>query len=116
MWGCLAKVPASLPKKIKTVENAFIIVVCLYVDYMLTLGANIKVIKSTKRILSNNFNMKDLGVADIILGIKIIKTSDGISYLTHIRGQDDKKIQVTGDQREYRSFSPTHIPSQEYRN
>jgi len=33
-----------------------------------------------------------------------------------LRGQDDKKIQIKGDQREYISFSPIHIPSQEYRN
>ena len=28
--------------------------------------------------LVNNFDMKDLGVSDVILGIKIIKTSNGI--------------------------------------
>ena len=43
----------------KTVENAYIIV-CLYVDYMLILETNIEVIKSIKRMLSNNFYMKDL--------------------------------------------------------
>jgi len=46
---------------------------------MLILGTNTKVIKSTKRMLSNNFDMKDLGVTDIILGIKITRTSDEIS-------------------------------------
>ena len=46
---------------------------------MLILGTNTKVIKSTKRMLSNNFDMKDLGVADVILGIKITKTLDRIS-------------------------------------
>jgi len=60
------------------VENAYIIDY-LYVDGMLIRRTNIKVIKSTKRMLSNNFDMKDLGVADVILGIKIIRTSDEIS-------------------------------------
>ena len=46
---------------------------------MLILGTNIEIIKSTKRMLSNNFDMKDLGIADIILGTKITKTPDGIS-------------------------------------
>ena len=46
---------------------------------MLILGTNIEIIKSTKRMLSNSFEMKDLGVADVILGIKITRTSDGIS-------------------------------------
>ena len=62
----------------KTVENVYIIVY-LYVDDMLILGTNIEVIKSTKRILSKNFDIKDLVVANIILEIKIIKTPDGIS-------------------------------------
>ena len=46
---------------------------------MLILGTNIEIIKSTKRMLPNNFNMKDLGIADVILGIKITRTPDGIS-------------------------------------
>ena len=62
----------------KIVGNACIIV-CLYVDDMMILGTNIEVIESTKRMLSNNFDMKDLGVADVILGIKIKRTLDGIS-------------------------------------
>ena len=50
----------------KTVRNACIIVY-FYVDDMLILGTNIEIIKSTKRMLSNSFDMKDLGVADVIL-------------------------------------------------
>ena len=50
---------------------------CLYVDDMLILGTNIEVIKSTKKMLFNNFDMKDLRVNDVILGIKITRTSDG---------------------------------------
>ena len=44
----------------KTVGDACIIA-CLYVDDLLILETNIEVIKSTKRMLSNNFNMKDGG-------------------------------------------------------
>ena len=62
----------------KTVGDVCIIV-CLYIDNMLILRTNIEAIKSTKQMLSNNFDMKDLGVADVILGIKIIRTPDGIS-------------------------------------
>jgi len=76
--GCLAKVPAPLPKKTKTVENTYIIV-CLYVDYMLILGTDIEVIKSTIRMLSNNFDIKNLGITDVILRIKIIRTPNVIS-------------------------------------
>jgi len=62
----------------KTVRDACFII-CLYVDDMLILRTNIEVIKSSKRMLSNNFDMKDLGVVDVILGIKITRTPDRIS-------------------------------------
>ena len=52
----------------KTVGDVCIIV-CRYVDDMLILETNIEVIKSIKRMLSNNFDMKDLGVAEVILRI-----------------------------------------------
>ena len=62
----------------KIVENECIIV-CLYEDDMLILETNIEVIKSTKGMLSNNFDMKDLGIADVIFRIKITRTLDGIN-------------------------------------
>ena len=62
----------------KTVENACIII-CFHVDDMLILETNIEVIKPTKRMLSKKFEMKDMGVADIILGIKITRTPDEVS-------------------------------------
>ena len=37
------------------------VIICLYVDDMLILETDIDVIKSTKNILSSNFDMKDLG-------------------------------------------------------
>ena len=46
----------------KTVRNACIIV-CVYADDMLILETNIEIIKFTKKMLSNSFDMKDLGVA-----------------------------------------------------
>ena len=54
------------------------VIICLYVDDMLIMGSNNEVLKTTKKMLNNKFNMKDLGVADVILGIKISKTSDGL--------------------------------------
>uniref|UniRef100_A0A2N9FGI1 Retrotransposon Copia-like N-terminal domain-containing protein n=1 Tax=Fagus sylvatica TaxID=28930 RepID=A0A2N9FGI1_FAGSY len=43
-------------------------------------GSNNDIIKATKRMLNSNFDMKDLGVADVILGIKITITSDGLIF------------------------------------
>nr|GEY30711.1 zinc finger, CCHC-type [Tanacetum cinerariifolium] len=39
---------------------------------------NDKMIKSTKDMLKSKFDMKDLGLADVILGIKIIRTQNGL--------------------------------------
>jgi len=43
------------------------VIICLYVDDMLILDNNDYIIKSTKKILTNKFDMKNLGVADVIL-------------------------------------------------
>ena len=37
------------------------------------------VVKSNEDLLSSNFDMKDLGEANVILGIKIIRNSEGIT-------------------------------------
>ena len=69
----------------KTVGDACIII-CLYVDDMLMLGTNIEVIKSTKKMLSKNFDRKDLGVAHVILEIKIIRDQMNHSISISLRG------------------------------
>ena len=62
---------------IKNTEHGFVII-CLYVDDILIMGSNNEVIKTTKEMFNNKFDMKDLSVANVILGIKISKTSDGL--------------------------------------
>ena len=57
--------------------NKSYVIICLYVDDMLIIGSNIEIIKTTKKMLNSEFDMKDMGVADVILGIKIFKTSEG---------------------------------------
>jgi hypothetical protein len=54
----------------KQVGNHFIYVV-LYVDDMLLVGNNMDVIKEVKSQLSSKFYMKDLGVANFILGMEM---------------------------------------------
>ncbi|CAM8897246.1 unnamed protein product [Rhodiola kirilowii] len=49
----------------------------LYVDDILIVGNNEELVKSTKTMLNSRFDIKDLGLADVILGIKIIRTADG---------------------------------------
>ena len=54
------------------------VIMCLYMDDMLIIGSNIDMIKATKKMLIKYFDMKDMGVADVILGIKISKISNGL--------------------------------------
>nr|ABA98024.2 retrotransposon protein, putative, Ty1-copia subclass [Oryza sativa Japonica Group] len=49
------------------------VILCLYVDDILIFGTNLEVINEVKSFLSQNFDMKDLGVADVILNIKLIR-------------------------------------------
>ena len=58
--------------------NKGYVVIYFYMDDMLTLDINDHMIKSTKKMLTNKFDMKDLGVADVILGIKISRTFEGL--------------------------------------
>ena len=61
---------------VKNTDKGYVII-CLYVDDMLIIGSNIEMIKTTKKMLNSKFDMKDMGVAYVILGIKISKTSEG---------------------------------------
>ena len=49
----------------------------MYVDDILIFGTNLKVIEEVKSFLSQNFEMKDLGVADVILNIKLLRDNEG---------------------------------------
>jgi hypothetical protein len=47
--------------------------IVLYVDDILIFGTSLDVINEIKTFLGQSFNMKDLGEADVILNIKLIK-------------------------------------------
>jgi hypothetical protein len=53
------------------------VILCLYVDDILIFGNNIIVIKEVKDFLFSNFEMKDLGEADVILNIKLLREGNG---------------------------------------
>ena len=46
---------------------------------MLIFGTDLEQVEETKKFLSNNFEMKDMGGADVILGIKIIRDGSTIA-------------------------------------
>ncbi|CAL9024410.1 unnamed protein product [Prunus brigantina] len=58
-------------------ENNVCIVICLYVDDLLIFGSNIHAMNSVKSLLCAYFDMKDLGDANVILGIKITRPVKG---------------------------------------
>jgi hypothetical protein len=53
------------------------VILCLYVDDILIFGTSLDVIKKVKDFLSNNFVMKDLGQANVILNIKLKREGSG---------------------------------------
>ena len=67
----------------KIIDNDCVIL-CLYVDDILIFGTSLEIISSVKSFLSSKFEMKDLGEADVILGMKLIKSHEGIALsLSH---------------------------------
>ena len=53
------------------------VILCLYVDDILIFGTRLDLIKEVKDFLSRCFEMKDLGVADVILNIKLLRDENG---------------------------------------
>ncbi|XP_022891859.1 uncharacterized protein LOC111406711 [Olea europaea var. sylvestris] len=62
---------------VKDTKDGYIIL-CPYVDDILIVGSNNKMIESTKNILNSRFDIKDMGLADVILRVKISRTLDGL--------------------------------------
>ena len=67
---------------------------------------SLKLIKATKRMLTSEFDMKDLGVVDVILGMKISRKFDGIvlsqshyikKVLEKFKKYDDSPMRTTID-------------------
>ena len=80
------------------------VILCLYVDDILIFGTNLDLIKEVKDFLSHCFEMKDLGVADVILNIKLLRDCDGgitllqshyVEKILSRFGYDDCKASLT---------------------
>jgi hypothetical protein len=55
------------------------VILYLYIDDILVFGTNIDIINEVKSFLSKSFDMKDLGEADVILSIKLVKEHSEIT-------------------------------------
>ena len=60
-------------------ENGECVIICLYVDDMLIFGTCNDILFKTKLFLGSKFEMKDMGEASVILGVKFIRKRDSIS-------------------------------------
>nr|GEX89082.1 zinc finger, CCHC-type [Tanacetum cinerariifolium] len=60
------------------------VIICLYVDDMLIFGTDQDLVNKTKEFLSSKFDIKDLGEADMILGLRI-KREKNVSQLEYFR-------------------------------
>ena len=61
---------------VKQFDDSGYVILCLYVDDILIFGNNMHFINDVRSFLSSNFDMKDLGPVDVILGIKLVKKDD----------------------------------------
>ena len=52
-------------------ENGDYVIICLYVDDMLIFGTCIDIVSKTKLFLESKFEMKNMGEASVILGVKV---------------------------------------------
>lgn len=87
---------------VKDTKNGYVILF-VYVDNILSVGSDDKIIKSIKNMLNSMFDMKDMGYGDVILGVKILRTLNGLIhcqsyYVDKIRkkfGKDDSDMART---------------------
>ncbi|KAJ9556935.1 hypothetical protein OSB04_011549 [Centaurea solstitialis] len=75
----LKQAPKQWHQKFDDVVLSNGVIICLYVDDMLIIGTDQDQVDKTKEFLSSKFDMKDMGEADVILGIKIIRGEHGIT-------------------------------------
>nr|KYP60061.1 Retrovirus-related Pol polyprotein from transposon TNT 1-94 [Cajanus cajan] len=54
------------------------VIICLYVDEMLIFGTCDDIVFKTKSFLASKFDMKDMGGASVILGVKVVRKGDSI--------------------------------------
>ena len=64
---------------VKQFDDTGSVILCLYVDDILIFGSNMYFINDVKSFLSSNFDMKDLGLVYVILGIKLIKKDNDMA-------------------------------------
>ena len=55
------------------------VVLCLYIHDILLFDNNLRIVNETKSFLSRKFKMKDMGEENIILGLRLTRSAEGIT-------------------------------------
>nr|GEU85877.1 hypothetical protein [Tanacetum cinerariifolium] len=72
------------------------VIICLYVDDMLIFGTDQDQVNKTKEFLSSKFDMKDLGEAEVILGIRIKReNNDPTVKFQHNKGTPVSQLEYS---------------------
>jgi hypothetical protein len=78
------------------------VILCLYVNDILIFGTGLDVINEIKTFLCQSFDMKDMGDADVILNIKLIKGENWITQSHYV----EKVLSCFG----YKDSKPSPTP------
>ena len=78
---------------------------------MLIFGTNLQVVINTKSFLRSKFDMKDLGKGEVIPGIKITRTLNGINLSRTSQEHYVKKILKRFEHFDYKPVSTPYDPS-----
>ena len=62
---------------VKNTKEGYVFL-CLHVDDILIVGSNERMVKCTQSSLNSRFNIKDMRLVDVIVGIQIKGTSNGL--------------------------------------
>ena len=85
-------------------KNSDNVIICLYVDDMLVFGICINRVLRIKTFLTSKFDLRDLGEASVILGVRIIRKGDSI--LLSQRNYVEKLLKKFG----YYDLNPVSTP------
>ena len=78
---------------------------------MLIFGTNLQVVINTKSFLRSKFDMKDLGEGEVIPGIKITRTLNGINLSRTSQEHYVEKILKRFEHFDYKPVSTPYDPS-----
>ena len=91
----------------KLIKERSMVFLVLYVDDILLIGNNVKILSDVKKWLAEQFQMKDLGNASYVLGIQIIRDRNKRQLALSQASYIDKVIERFSMQNSKKGLMPT---------